>query len=147
MKLTTKRAYELLAEYGCYVTEICDKCGRLLGAIRFSRCGESGVWCSRVCRDGAEAREPGRCKHCKAKLPEGKRRGALYCDDACKQAAHRAGLAVKTARIPRLSVTQMSIYAVFSPEESTDRVAGYPKDLSCVSAEIGRHSGRQLERE
>ena len=62
--------------------------------------------CSRECRDGAEAHEPGTCKGCGARLPEGKRRGSLYCDAACKQNAHRS-------RTGQLSVTNTSIYAGF----------------------------------
>jgi len=50
MKLTTKQSYELLEKHGCYITEICDKCGRGLGPVRFTRRGESGVWCSWECR-------------------------------------------------------------------------------------------------
>lgn len=52
------------------------------------------------------AHAPGTCKGCGARLPEGKRRGALYCDDACKQNAHRS----KTSQ---LSVTKGSNYAGF----------------------------------
>jgi hypothetical protein len=90
MRLTTKQSRELLEEHGCYVNEACEKCGRLLGAVRFTRHGESGVWCSRECRDGPEARSPGICKACRARLPEGKRRGTLYCDDACRKSAARS---------------------------------------------------------
>lgn len=40
----------LLEERGIYVKECCDKCGQLLGSVRYTRLGESGVWCSRECR-------------------------------------------------------------------------------------------------
>jgi len=108
MLLTVMQSYELLAKYGCYVTEACDKCGQILGPVRYTRKNETGAWCSRQCRDGAEAREPKNCRHCGAKLPEGKRRGAAFCDDACKQAAHRT-----KSRTAKLSVTKPSIYAAF----------------------------------
>jgi hypothetical protein len=45
-----KKSYELLARYSCFAREICDKCGIVLGAVRFTRYGESEVYCSRECR-------------------------------------------------------------------------------------------------
>ena len=106
MKLITQQSYALLEIYGCYVTEACDKCGQILGPVRYTRKGDTGVWCSRQCRDGAEAREPKTCRHCGAKLPEGKRRGTLYCDDACRKVATRS-------RNAELSRTNSPIYAAF----------------------------------
>ncbi len=50
MLLTIQKSYELLANYGCFAREICDKCRIVLGAVRFTRHGESGVYCSRECR-------------------------------------------------------------------------------------------------
>ena len=44
----------LLAARGIYVTEACDRCGQLLGELRYTRRGESGEWCSRECRDGVK---------------------------------------------------------------------------------------------
>jgi len=107
----------LLADRGIYVTEACDRCGQLLGSVRYTRKGESGVWCSRECRDGAEAHAPGTCKTCGAKLPDGKRRGAMYCDDACRKVAGRSGTR-------GLSRTNRPIYAAFSLEKSGDGLAG-----------------------
>src|SRR5215472_11294370 len=89
MLLTVTQSYELLAKYGVSSREACDECGQILGPVRYTRQGQLGEWCSRQCRDGIEAREPRTCKHCKARIPENKRRGAAFCDDACKQAAHR----------------------------------------------------------
>ena len=54
MLLTTQKSYELLANYGCFAREICDKCGVVLGAVRFTRYGESEVYCSRECRGDAQ---------------------------------------------------------------------------------------------
>src|SRR5260370_2894694 len=56
MVLTTKQNYALLAKHGVYAREICDKCGAVLGAIRFTRKDESGVWCGRECRGDGEHR-------------------------------------------------------------------------------------------
>ena len=48
--LTVHQSYELLTKHGVYANEICDKCGAVLGAVRFTRKDESGVWCGRECR-------------------------------------------------------------------------------------------------
>ena len=42
MQLTVQQAYELLAKHGVFVREACDKCGRLLGAVRYTRRFETG---------------------------------------------------------------------------------------------------------
>jgi hypothetical protein len=113
MKLTSQQSYELLAKHGIFAREICDKCGAVLGAVRFTRRDEAGTWCSRECRDGENAHTPGTCKQCHAALPKGKRRGADFCDDACKQAAHRSESGEKPVLDGKLSVTKPSIYAGF----------------------------------
>jgi len=51
--LAIEKSYELLANYGCFAREICDKCGIVLGAVRFTRYGESEGYCSRECRGDA----------------------------------------------------------------------------------------------
>ena len=55
MKLTTEQAHEALAKHGSYLTEACDRCGKLLREVRFTRKGEPGGWCTRECRDGEAA--------------------------------------------------------------------------------------------
>ena len=54
MKLTEQQQIEL-RERGIVANEACDKCGTILGAVRFTRRGEPGEWCSRECRDGLAA--------------------------------------------------------------------------------------------
>jgi hypothetical protein len=56
MLLTTQQSDELLKRHGVFAREICDKCGTVLGAVRFTRKDESGVWCSRECRGDGERR-------------------------------------------------------------------------------------------
>jgi hypothetical protein len=56
MKLTPEHR-ERLAERGIRGDEVCDKCGKLLGAVRYTRRGEIGEWCSELCRDGADQAE------------------------------------------------------------------------------------------
>ena len=53
MLLAIQRSYKLLAKYGCFARQICDKCGIVLGAVRFTRYGGSEVYCSRECRGDA----------------------------------------------------------------------------------------------
>jgi hypothetical protein len=115
-----------LRERGVYVTEACDRCGRVLGSVRYTKAGVSGVWCSRQCRDGAHTHAPGTCRACRARLPEGKRRGAKYCDDACKQAAHRSKTNARLSETAKLSVTTTPFCAVFSSSERAVRPAGHP---------------------
>jgi len=52
--LTMQQSYELFANYGSFAREICDKCGIVLGAVCFTRYGETGVYCSRECRGDAQ---------------------------------------------------------------------------------------------
>lgn len=50
MHLSNEQAHDLLGKHGVFALECCDKCGRILGAVRYTRRGESGEWCSRECR-------------------------------------------------------------------------------------------------
>jgi hypothetical protein len=54
MLLAIQKSYELLANYGFFAREICDTCGIVLGAVRFTRHNESKVYCSRECRGDAQ---------------------------------------------------------------------------------------------
>jgi hypothetical protein len=89
MLLAIQKSYELLAKYGFFAREICDKCGIVLGAVRFTRRDESGVWCSRECRgdgDRRTIRKGGR--PCKYKT-ENERRQAERRQNAERQKAFR----------------------------------------------------------
>jgi hypothetical protein len=130
MHLTTAQSYKLVAKHGVYACDICEKCSAVLGAVRFTRKAESDEWCSRECRDGKGAHEPRTCKGCRAKLTNGKRRGAEYCDDACRKAHERSSY-------PKLSRTKGSIYAPFSLKKIRGGVRSHPKDFSCVLGQIG----------
>jgi hypothetical protein len=83
MILSAPLKVRLLQEHGIFATESCDRCGQLLGAARFTRAGDPGVWCSRKCRDGI-AHACRVCQICGALL-NGKRRGAMYCSDRCRK--------------------------------------------------------------
>ena len=83
MRLSEEQTRALLAKHGVYVTEVCDKCGKILGPVRFTRYGQTGEWCSKRCRDGFE-RKPGTCLSCGVPL-NGKRKGAVFCSDVCRK--------------------------------------------------------------
>jgi hypothetical protein len=92
MRLTEEQSLALLERYGAFVTEVCDKCGKILGSIRFTRFGQNGEWCSKHCRDGFE-RKPGICLGCGVAL-NGKRRGAVFCSDVCRKRFRVAALRI-----------------------------------------------------
>lgn len=50
MRLARGQSYALLERFGCYVTHMCDKCGKVLAPVSYTRKGESGEWCSAECR-------------------------------------------------------------------------------------------------
>jgi len=50
MMLHEELRRRLLVDRGVHVTEACDRCGTLLGEVRYMRRGEPGVWCSVACR-------------------------------------------------------------------------------------------------
>jgi len=97
MLLTVAQAYELLSTRGAFAREACDRCGRVLGPVRFTRRGEIGVWCSSECRGDelAIARpRPGRPRKYRS---ERERRDAK----TAQQRNYRSGCGVeKTLRIP-----------------------------------------------
>src|SRR6267154_907625 len=72
----------LLARYGICPNEACDKCGKMLGEVRWTRKDMPETFCSQFCRDGVE-RINGRCDGCGVDLA-GKRRGARWCSDTCR---------------------------------------------------------------
>ena len=88
--LTVQQSYVLLATHCVFARECCDRCGQLLGAVRFARKNDSGVWCSRECRDGARAHVLGKCQGCGASLG-GKRRGTKWCGDYCRLSSGSQG--------------------------------------------------------
>lgn len=147
MKLTTKQAYELLGKHGCYVTEICDKCGQLLDSVRFTRRDRCGVWCSRKCRDGKKAHGPGTCWNCGASLA-GLRRGTRFCSGTCRKRENRKLQTHQISRDQRLKtqslqrrVSDLPTLTHSSSPKDTFRAARTPKLLD--SEAIG---GIELDR-
>jgi len=84
MLLPIELRRQLQVDRNVYVMEVCDRCGQLLGPIRFTRRDDSGVWCSASCRGGVEAAQ-------KRIAPRGGR-PKLHRNNAEKQRAYRASL-------------------------------------------------------
>jgi len=83
MKLTRNQGQKLLHERGVWITEACDKCGRLLGSVRWTRKDEPGEWCSAECRDGIRVALKAHtrcCRECCVSL-EGKPSDSEFCSD------------------------------------------------------------------
>jgi hypothetical protein len=90
MHLTTEQSRELFEKYGAFVDSVCDRCGVILGPVRFTRHGQPGEWCSRECRGDGE-RLPVRKGGRPAKYrTEAARRRAERVQNAERQKAFRA---------------------------------------------------------
>jgi len=111
MQLTDARSRELLCTHGVYSTEACDKCGVLLGPIRWTIRGEAGVWCSRKSRDGVD-HNPYVCRGCGTSLV-GKRRGAMYCDRTCRMRTVRREV-MDSANTVNMPVQKTGVAGVIS---------------------------------
>jgi hypothetical protein len=89
MRLNREQSEKLLRELGIWVTGACDKCGQLLGSVRWTLNLKDGPgeWCSSGCRDCVSSEmpraNPKSCLECGVPL-EGKRADSKFC-----AAAHR----------------------------------------------------------
>jgi len=83
MKLREEQSRLLLHAHGIYVTEVCDRCTRILGPVRWTVQGQPGAWCSRKCRDGFDHKAH-TCHGCGVSL-NGKRKHARFCSDTCRK--------------------------------------------------------------
>ena len=52
MRLLPVQSYALLERFGCYVKDVCDKCGQILGPVRCTRRGEAGPFTATVAGTG-----------------------------------------------------------------------------------------------
>ncbi len=92
MMLTAEQQASVFEAHGVCVNEACDKCGKVLAEVRWTRKDMPEACCSRLCRDN-KASKPvteGKCRHCGLKLPSGQRKRARYCDRTCRQNAYLA---------------------------------------------------------
>jgi hypothetical protein len=118
MLLSREASNSMLERFGVYAKEACDRCGQILGPVRFTRAGESGAWCSRQCRDGADVVAPGTCRNCGGSL-SGFRRGTTHCSATCrKRDARESQTASKSrdrARITKDLETRFKPSAITTP--------------------------------
>jgi hypothetical protein len=110
---------QLLIERGIFATEACDRCGQILGAVRYTRAGDPGVWCGRECRDGAHAYAPGTCRNCSSSL-SGLRRGTKFCSDVCRVRFNRKSQTMQNSRNEQLKTqglqTRVEVLPVTTPQ-------------------------------
>jgi hypothetical protein len=97
MRITAEVQARVLSEYGVCVNEACDRCGKVLAAVRWTRKDTQGTYCSQLCRDGV-GRVSGRCVGCDAALT-GKRRGARWCSDTFRM-RHRVKDSANNPKAP-----------------------------------------------
>lgn len=96
MRLTPEQQAEL-RERGIVANEACDTCGKILGAVRYTRRGELGEWCSETCRDGSaavEGRQARRAGRPRKYQSEHQRKEAKRVQAATRQRAFRSRLSV-----------------------------------------------------
>jgi len=118
MKLTREQSQKLLRERGIWIKDACDKCGQLLGAVRWTRKDETGEWCSAECRDGvkvktkatmAVAQEVARRTSIGARLAG---RPKKHANNAQKQRSYRSslknGLALRNTPSQLIENTQLA---------------------------------------
>jgi hypothetical protein len=101
---------------GLYVTEKCDACRTVLNqTVRYTVAGRQQVYCSAICRDTAffgDRREaeklatPGKCAHCGGSLNR-RKRGAIYCGDACWKAHARKAQVVRDGATRKIADTDL----------------------------------------
>lgn len=87
MLLSREQVKKLRLERNVCADEACSKCGKVLGETRLTSSNRPGEWCSRECRDGANALTPGKCRGCNTPLT-GLRKGTIWCSNTCRMRHH-----------------------------------------------------------
>jgi hypothetical protein len=82
MQVTKAQSRELVQTHSVYVAEVCERCGQILGHVRYTRRNQPGEWCSKICRDGVDLMV-GVYQGCGVRL-NGKRSHAKFCSDTCR---------------------------------------------------------------
>jgi hypothetical protein len=107
--LTPAQSKKVFDQYGCWVKEICDGCGRPIGGVSWTIYGDPRAWCSAECREAhlppewrhakTEKKKPDQaaipfpaagkiCLSCSTPLA-GKRAGSDFCGDTCRKRFHK----------------------------------------------------------
>ena len=102
----TAQELSFVRTQGLYLKEKCDGCKTILNqSVTYTIAGKPEAYCSSTCRDGAffedqlerkKRSNPGRCANCGGPL-QGRRRGAIYCDDICRKRHGQKNGGVSTA--------------------------------------------------
>jgi hypothetical protein len=142
MILPTELRQRLKWERSICVNEACDRCGALLGAVRFTRAGESSVWCSRKCRDGANAHAPGTCRACGASLA-GLRRGTKFCSAVCRVRENRKSQTIQNSRNEPLKTQGLKSRVEVLPAVAHSGLDGAPETLRFEFREREGMKGRK----
>jgi hypothetical protein len=87
MRLTVELQVKAREKYGVCVNEACDRCGKLLAEVRWTRRDQPETYCSKMCRDNKPV-GPANCLHCKLPLPSDHSPLSRYCDRTCRQDAY-----------------------------------------------------------
>jgi len=130
MQLTTQQSYTLLEKFGVYAIECCDQCRQVLGPVRFTRRGDTGIWCRRECRgdgDRRTIRKGGRPRKYKA---ERDRHKAERRQNAERQKAFRG-------RVRRNGKPSAKSCVPNGPETQKTRLSHYPLTLPLSARESG----------
>jgi hypothetical protein len=150
----TELAY--VRSQGLYLTEKCDGCGTLLNqTLRYTIAGKPEVYCSAACRDltffgdRLEAKKrstPGKCAYCGGSL-HGKKRGAVYCDDACRKRASRTGTGERTAEAAKSRTPTQSNQQVVHANEADqgNRITGAPQRSRSAPGGVADKLGSPVE--
>lgn len=84
MLLSKVQRRAIFKRHGTFPTEACDRCGRVLGLVRFTLPGKPGAWCSKRCRDGFSLFSgQGVCRNCGGPLPERATEDSKHCSKEC----------------------------------------------------------------
>lgn len=134
MKLTTSGLTYVRAQ-GLQVWEKCDSCGKVLNqTVRYTITGKPEVYCSAVCRDSVffgdphevmKRATPEKCAYCGGSL-NGKKRGSIFCDDACRKARSRK---IQRSTIPEVERSR-------TPTQLNQLIASLQKDVQgdCIAS-------------
>jgi hypothetical protein len=150
MKLSQDRSQKLLQQHGIWMTEACDKCGRLLGSVRWTHRGEPGEWCSAQCCDGiSSARSAATVKELRRKRigarPAGRPKKHANNAEKCREYRKRLGNVLATRNTPSQQIENTQIAAAKNGSRvlRVNSTAQPPRNVCFrnFSSQRGRHRG------
>lgn len=133
---------------GLYLTQKCDGCVKLLNqTVQYTITGRREAYCSAPCRDNFFFRDrheakkqatPGKCACCGGSL-KGKKRGALYSDDACRMRHSRVRERYETRQVEESRTPTESNQRVTDARNADqgNRITGAPQPSGDAADKIG----------